>query len=188
VKPNVEGTSKGVYDSSVVHDDGQLLEAMDRLSSTSISNILVEEYIQGREFTAGILAYPRLEVLGPTEIAFKSGKQFPVYSFEAKQLENQLDNEHFRMVCPAEISDNVLRKIRYFAKKCFRAVGARDVARIDFRMQDDGTLFFIEINPLPGLTPGYSDLAIMIEKMGMSYEELIRRILYPAIARWRKTS
>jgi D-alanine-D-alanine ligase len=77
------------------------------------------------------------------------------------------------------------RKIVAFAKKCFNSLGCRDVARVDFRVDPRGNIFFIEINPLPGLAPQFSDLVIMAEKSGMAYDSLIRRIITPAIQRWR---
>lgn len=54
-----------------------------------------------------------------------------------------------------------------------------------FSIDPRGNIFFIEINPLPGLAPGFSDLVILAEKSGMTYDGLIRRILTPAIQRWR---
>jgi D-alanine-D-alanine ligase len=66
------------------------------------------------------------------------------------------------------------------------ALGCRDVARIDFRMDDKGRLYFIECNPLPGLTPGWSDLVLIAQGAGMDYRGLIGEIMAPAIRRYKE--
>jgi len=187
VKPNLEGTSKGIYSDSVVDNDSDLQNVIDRLWHRFRSPVLCEEYIQGREFTVGVFGSINLQVVGPMEIAFKDGNyRYPIYSFEAKQADNQMDNEHFKMIYPPDISSILEKRIKYFSKKCFKVVGCRDVARIDLRVTPLEQVFFLEINPLPGLTPGFSDLAILTEKMGWSYHQLIKMILLPAVRRWRR--
>ena len=187
IKPNLEGTSKGIYDDSVVDNDDDLVASVNSLWNRFKSPILCEEYIRGRELTVGLLGEINPQVLGILEVVFKRpDTKYPVYSFEAKQLENQLDNEIFRMECPANLSKSLERKIIRFAKKAFQVSGCRDVARVDIRVNDKEEIFFLEINPLPGLSPGFSDLTIIAEKSGMNYNELISRILRPAVRRWRR--
>ena len=189
VKPNLEGTSKGIYDSSVVENDDELIAKANELAEKFKSSLLCEEYIKGREITVGLLGRSHPRVLGILEIEFKNGNaKYPVYSFEAKQLENQLDNEIFKMVCPANIDCRLSKKIIRFAKKAYKVAGCRDVARIDIRVTEEGKIYFLEVNPLPGLSPGYSDLTIIAESTGMSYEALIGNILKPAVVRWRKNN
>lgn len=184
-KPNHEGTSKGIGDTCVVSSQEELDQEAIRQWKKFREPILCEEYIEGREFTIGVLGNSTLKVLGPMEIVFNSGGgKYPVYSFEAKHVE-PTDNPIFSLQCPVSLGRELDRKIISFTKKCFASLGCRDVARIDFRIDNRGNIFFIEINPLPGLAPGFSDLVILAEKSGMSYESLIRRILTPAIQRWR---
>jgi D-alanine-D-alanine ligase len=66
------------------------------------------------------------------------------------------------------------------------ALGCRDVARIDFRMDERGRIYFIECNPLPGLTPGWSDLVLIAQGAGMDYRTLIGEILSGAIRRYKE--
>ena len=188
VKPNHEGTSKGIGERSVVKTQEELLETVQALWKKFQSPVLCEEYIEGREFTIGVLGNSTLKILGPMEIAFSevSGK-YPVYSFEHKQA-NPVDNKFFHLDCPVTLGRELDRRILAFTRRTFRSLGCRDVARIDFRMDAKGNLFFLEINPLPGLAPGFSDLVVMAEKCQMSYESLIKRILTPAIQRWRSSS
>ena len=70
------------------------------------------------------------------------------------------------------------------ARDIFNILDCKDVARIDFRLSDDNELHFIEINPLPGLAPGYSDLPMLAESNGISYDELVRVILNNALKRY----
>ncbi len=189
-KPVFEGTSKGIYENSVASDLAELKRVIDRLGAALAAGILCEEYIPGREFTVGVLGTESLRILGPSEIVFKNrgakSPRYPVYSFEAKQAPNPIDNEFFEIRCPADIRPQLDLAIRTFARRCFRIVQCRDVARIDFRVTDDDEIYFIEINPLPGLSPGFSDLTILAEKSGLPYADLIGSILKPAVRRWRK--
>lgn len=189
VKPNYEGTSKGIGGKSVATTPEELHEIVVKVWKAYQAPVLVEEYIEGREYTVGILGNSTLKVLGPMEIEFKSeAGRYPVYSFEAKQQPNPIDNPIFQVNCPVSLGKEMDRQIAAFAKKAFRSLGCRDVSRIDFKIDGKGNIFFLEINPLPGLTPGFSDLTIMAEKSGMPYDSLIKRILTPAIQRWRSIS
>ncbi len=185
VKPNHEGTSKGIGEKSVVMSQDELVRIAVSQWHHFKEPILCEEYIEGREFTIGVLGNHTLKVLGPMEISFtgEAGK-FPVYGFEAKHVEPTA-NPIFNLVCPVSLGKELDRKVSVFAKKVFRLLGCRDVGRIDFRLDSRGNIYFIEINPLPGLAPQFSDLVILAERSGMNYEVLIKRILSPAIQRWR---
>lgn len=186
VKPNHEGTSKGIYEKSVVNSQEELNAAAQEQWKRFNSPILCEEYIEGREFTIGLLGNSTLKILGPMEIAFSpAAGKFPVYGFEAKQVD-PFNNPIFSQKCPVSLGREMDRKIVTFAKKAFKELGCRDVARIDFKIDAGGNIYFIEINPLPGLSPGFSDLVVIAEKSGMTYENLIKRILAPAVQRWRQ--
>lgn len=187
-KPNLEGTSKGIYDHSVATNKEELNALLEELFSKFSTPILCQEYIVGREFTIGLLgSNARPDVLKPLEIVFKekSGR-FPVYSYEKKLLDEQMDNEFLSLHCPPELSKEQWKTIKNFAKKVYKTLDCRDLSRIDFKLTDNNEAVFIEINPLPGLSPGYSDLSIMSEKQGMAYEKLIGKVLRPAIRRWKK--
>lgn len=185
VKPNHEGTSKGIGGKSVVSSQTELEQVAIDLWKTYREPVLCEEYIEGRELTIGLLGNSTLRVLGPMEIVFlKDAGQYPVYSFEAKNLPISTNNV-FQLECPASLGKELDRKIATFARKVYRSLGCRDVARIDFKIDSKGGIYFLEINPLPGLTPGFSDLVVMAERCGMEYESLINRILTPALQRWR---
>jgi D-alanine-D-alanine ligase len=183
VKPVAEGSSKGVLSKSVCRSEAELREVVKELVGKYQQPALVEEYIGGREFTVGLLGERRPRVLAPMEIVFlDKDDKTPVYSFQHK-----LDvNESIRYDVPAALDPGQTEKLKAAARTAFMALGCRDVARIDFRMDEKGRLFFIECNPLPGLTPGWSDLVLIAQGSGMDYRALIGEIMSGAIRRYKE--
>ncbi len=183
VKPVAEGSSKGVISKSVCHNETELREVVKEMVERYQQPALVEEYIGGREFTVGLLGERRPEVLPPMEIVFtdKSDKT-PIYKFEDKLEEN----DRIRYEVPAKLEPAQLERLRAAARTSFMSLGCRDVARIDFRMDENGRIYFIECNPLPGLTPGWSDLVLIAQGDGMDYHTLIGEILSGAIRRYKE--
>ncbi|MDP1821992.1 MAG: ATP-grasp domain-containing protein [Archangium sp.] len=184
VKPVAEGSSKGVISKSVCHNETELREVVKEMVERYQQPALVEEYIGGREFTVGLLGERRPEVLPPMEIVFtdKSDKT-PIYKFEDKLEEN----DRIRYEVPAKLEPGQLERLRASARTSFMSLGCRDVARIDFRMDNEtGRIYFIECNPLPGLTPGWSDLVLIAQGDGMDYHTLIGEILSGAIRRYKE--
>ena len=140
--------------------------------------------MEPRTFTVGLLGERRPEVLPPMEIVFtdKSDKT-PIYKFEDKLEEN----DRIRYEVPAKLEPGQLERLRASARTAFMSLGCRDVARIDFRMDaETGKIYFIECNPLPGLTPGWSDLVLIAQGDGMDYHTLIGEILSGAIRRYKE--
>lgn len=183
VKPVAEGSSKGVISKSVCHTEAEVREVVKEMVGRYHQPALVEEYIGGREFTVGLLGERRPEVLPPMEIVFtdKSDKT-PIYKFEDKLEEN----DRIRYEVPAKLEAGPLERLRTAARSAFMTLGCRDVARIDFRMDETGRIYFIECNPLPGLTPGWSDLVLIAQGDGMDYRTLIGEILSGAIRRYKE--
>ena len=179
VKPNAEGSSKGINDMSVVNDEKELFKSLEFIINRYHCDALVEEYIVGREFTVGLIGNgDSLRVLPIMEIIFKD-PDTKFYSYRVKS--NTGIDTH--MECPALIDKKLEKKIKKTAYEIFNILNSRDVARIDFRYSDEGKLYFIEINPLPGLVDGYSDLTTIAKADGMTYNELIQNILKEALKR-----
>lgn len=181
VKPVAEGSSKGVARRSVATTPEELREVLSEMLARYRQPALIEEFLPGREFTVGVLENPRLRVLPIMEITFHGDEQHPIYSFENKQGDDGL----IQFKVPAEVDAGFQRRMEKTAKTVFRALGCRDVARIDFRLDQNGSINFIECNPLPGLTPDYSDLCVIGNAAGYSYSELVGQILAPAVKRHR---
>ncbi len=180
VKPVAEGSSKGVLPKSVAEDERTLRRLAKAMADRYGQPALVEEYVKGREFTVGLLGEGRGTAMPPMEVVFTDKKdKLPVYSFEHK-----LDwNRYIRYEAPARLPPAVSRAMVKAAQDAFEALGCRDVARVDFRMAEDGTVYFIEANPLPGLTPGWSDLVLSAKGIKMDYRTLIGEIMKGAIRR-----
>jgi D-alanine-D-alanine ligase len=183
VKPVAEGSSKGVVQKSVCHSEAELRGVVKELVDRYDQPALVEEYIGGREFTVGLLGERRPKVLPPMEIVFTDrNDKTPIYKFEDK-LEA---NDRIKYEVPAKLEPAQLERMKSSARGAFMALGCRDVARIDFRMDEAGRIYFLECNPLPGLTPGWSDLVLISQGEGMDYPTLIGEILSGAIRRYKE--
>lgn len=174
VKPGAEGSSVGISRESVVTDLRQALSAASRLLCAYGPPVLAEEFIAGREFTVGLLGYPRLLALPVEEIVFTEDG---VYTYSVKAKDN------VRIECPADIPDRLSSSLQDMAVKTAYAVGCRDIARVDFRVSGDGVAYVLEINTLPGLMPGYSELPRIAEKAGIGYTEIVKILLDGALAR-----
>lgn len=181
VKPNQEGTSKGITGKSVCDDEATLRERARGLIERYRQPALVEEYVFGREFTVGLLGERRPRVLPPMEVKFLTQGERAVYDYECKQNCEQ----HVRYECPANLTSDELRAIERACRTTFMKLGCRDVARVDLRLTPEGRVCVLEVNPLPGLTPDYSDLCLIASGAKMDYRTLIGEILSGAIKRWQ---
>lgn len=182
VKPNAEGTSKGISCKSVVDSEEGVRAAARELIDRYDQPALVEEYITGREFTVGLLGERRPRILPPMEVVFLAANERPVYDYECKQHWQ----DHVRYDCPAKLTRDEERIIEKACRATFMALGCRDVARIDLRLDPAGRVWIIEVNPLPGLTPDYSDLCLIANGAKIDYRTLIGEILSGGLKRWRE--
>jgi D-alanine--D-alanine ligase len=182
-KPVAEGSSKGVLGKSVVTDEQELRALVGEIVRRYDQPALVEDYLPGREFTVGLLGNePNLRVLPAMEIVFTDREvAHPVYSYGHKtETETGV-----RFEVPAKLDAALEREIAECTTAAFKALGCRDVARIDLRLDARGRVHFLECNPLPGLSPGFSDLCVIALAAGIDYVQLIEAILEPAIQRMR---
>jgi D-alanine-D-alanine ligase len=103
-----------------------------------------------------------------------------VYDYQCKQQWQA----HVRYECPAKLTKDELRAVERASRATFVALGCQDVARVDLRLTPEGRIYVIEVNPLPGLTPDYSDLCLIANGAKIEYRTLIGEILSGAIKRW----
>ncbi len=182
IKPAHEGSSKGVRLASRAVSSAQVAEIAEKLLEHYRQPVMVEEFIAGDEVTVGIVGNSPPQVIGIMRILPKKKTDYFVYSLEVKRdWESLVDYE-----CPARLESSILKSITDSALTAFRALGCRDFARIDFRVTPDGTPYFLEINPLPGLNPRSGDLPIMAGKMGWNHGTLISAILDAALRRCQR--
>lgn len=183
VKPNAEGSSKGIGSTSIVDNEEELRAAVKECVERYRQPALVEEYIAGREFTVGLLGDKRPRVLPPMEIKFKKkDNPRPVYDYAVKQDWE----EYVYYECPAKLTEAEQKAMEKIARATFWALDCRDVARVDMRMDAEGRIYVLEVNPLPGLTPDYSDLVLIAKASGMEYDQLIAEIMQGGLRRLRE--
>ena len=168
-KPAAEGSSMGITAHSLCRDQNELDAAIERLSK--YGRVLVEEFLPGDEFTAGMIGG---EVLGVMQVLPRGNEKNFIYSLDVKR--DYLNRVDYRLVDAPDVAE--------VARKVWRAFGLRDVARIDVRRDRNGIANFVEVNPLPGVHPINSDLVILARLAGISHPDLIRRIVNAAIRRW----
>jgi D-alanine-D-alanine ligase len=94
--------------------------------------------------------------------------------------------DQLNYICPAPLVDDMIDELNWLAAAVFRVTGALDVARVDFRLdvKDDLKPYILEINPLPGLSPGISDIVIEAAAEGVEYAELVNMILETGLRRY----
>ncbi|GAB4373679.1 MAG: ATP-grasp domain-containing protein [Deltaproteobacteria bacterium] len=180
VKPAFEGSSKGVRLASRATALAQARQRIAFIRDTYGQEALVEEFVSGPEVTVGLVGNGTPRVIGQMEIRPRTlpPGEF-VYSLEVKR--DYLAQVEY--LCPPSLPADAVSRIEHHAKGIHRALGCRDVSRIDFRIDANGVPQFLECNPLPGLSPGYGDLPILAEKMGIAYRALLSMILESALAR-----
>jgi D-alanine-D-alanine ligase len=202
VKPSREGTGMGISAESIVYDKKQLTRQLRQLFERYDQPVLVERYIEGRELTVGVvgnLSSPVAWRLPDDEEARRISRGlhfFPPLEIdlsrypaeEAGVYTNRIKTvmaHEFYYLCPAPLTEEQVEDINWLTAATFRVTGCLDVARVDFRLDanDGDKPYILEINPLPGLNPEYSDLPIEAQAQGWSYEELVNRILDEAIER-----
>ncbi len=188
VKPNFEGSAKGILSSNVVRDTEELYSRVRDLMKIYNQAILAEEFINGKELTVGVLENGSTIILPILEIDFSdcsgSGEYF--YSWKMKEFQGNKEMglvPHF--YCPARLDKNTERLVKETALKTHRAVGCFDISRTDIRLNEEGVPYVLEINPLPGLNPKDSNFPIMAYAAGMQYDDLIETILLGAFKRRR---
>ncbi len=197
IKPAREGSSMGISSQSIVQDEAALRRQVDWVIRKYNQPALVEEYLSGREFTVAILGHPDArqasfhpELYGEDgfhrflvqEIETSGSATPSVYSHHLKKLDYD-EPGSARFLLPAPISDEMAQELYRLAIRAHQAIGALDFSRVDLRLNRFGQPCLIEINTLPGLVPGFSDLFTISERSGLSYHDLILEILY--LGAWR---
>ena len=188
VKPNCEGSAKGINKSNVVNSKDELAEKVKETIKLYRQEALVEQFIDGRELTVGILENGKTTVLPILEIDFStcsnSGEYF--YSWRMKEYQG---NTELGLVptfhCPARLDKETETSVKEVALRTHRAVGCLDISRTDIRLDKDNIPYVLEINPLPGLDPKESNFPLMAYAAGMKYEDLIEAILISASERMK---
>lgn len=178
VKPNCEGSSMGIGDGALARDREQLERTVTHILGEYREPALVERFMPGREFTVGILGNGRgLQVFPVMETVLPDGALYNAFDIKI---------EHGRGVrCPADIPEALADELKEMAVTVYEALECRDLARLDFREDDQGQSRFLEINALPGLHPEGSSFPLQAYAAGLSFAELIGGVIEAATQRYR---
>jgi D-alanine-D-alanine ligase len=183
VKPLSEGTGIGISTQSVVQDLAALNSRVAYTLETYRQPALVERYLSGREVTVGVIGNGAEQVILPpvqidtTQIA---PEEQGVYS---NRMKTEFDETHFLYI-PDDLPPEMVLKVQRLAQDGFNAIGALDVSRLDIRFDDQGEPFLLEINTLPGMSKGFSDLCICVDRAGLDYQWLVQSVLNSALRRY----
>lgn len=191
VKPPQEDASLGITGKSVVRDLQELFQQLDTLNDEYASPILVEEFIDGREFYVGVLGNDRPVALPPMEMDFTG---FPadkpkIASWSAKWGEDGegsgAEYAGTKSVFPENLDEELVERLHSVALAAFQALRLRDYARVDMRVSKSGEVFVLEINPNCYLEKE-AEFARAASRNGMEYDALIARIVELAAARYAR--
>lgn len=176
-KPVAEGTGKGITAASRVSTRGELVAVCALLLAEFQQPVLVETYLPGREVTVGVTGTgDKAECVGAMEVILGVKAESAAYTYENK--------EHYEdRVTYEKAGGLLLREASDLALAAWRGLGCRDGGRIDLRADAAGRLNFLEVNPLAGLHPVRSDLPILARMFGVSYGDLIARMVASAMER-----
>ena len=202
VKPSREGTGMGVSAKSIVHNEEELREQLNYILQRYQQSALVEHYIEGREVTVGLVG----NLIGPVARRLPENESaprvqaglrfFPPMEVDLTPFEdtdtvysNRLKVEmadKLNYLCPAPLDDDMVDELNWLTAAVFRVTGALDVSRVDFRLDANDNMkpYILEINPLPGLSPGISDLVIEAAAEGLGHAHLVNIILEAAFERY----
>jgi D-alanine-D-alanine ligase len=175
-KPISEGTGKGIDNKSKINSKAELFEVCSKLLQKFNQPVLVEEYLPGREFTVGVLGTGKEAFIpGAMEIVYKNNTN-TIYSYENKEnYENIVDY--------IAVKNELLNQCKELALNVWKALNCFDGGRVDMKIDRQGKMSFIEVNPLAGLNPITSDLPILCKLNGIDYQKIIDEMLKSAIKR-----
>ncbi len=195
VKPNSEGSSKGIFNDNLVSDPDKLLKVIKETRRKFGGGVLVEEFMSGREFTVtvmgnsgvgkGIYILPIVE----QNYAIFPEKLAKFASYEAKWFfEDSLPNPHLAYICPAKLDTKLKEMIENICIKAFKVLGCRDIARVDLRLDAEGKPHLLELNTMPGMlheTDVVSYFPVAARAAGWDYNQMIGQIITHARERLR---
>ncbi len=182
VKPLHEGTGMGIKLDCIVRNEKELRIRVAEKIDTYKQPALVEDYIEGKDITCGLVGNgDDVHIFPITEVDFSG---YPpevgnIYGYEAKVPYDAL----YKNKCPAPLGDQLTNEVRQIQHKVFRIMGCRDFCRCDYRLTDDGRLYFLEVNALPGVNPR-SDLTLISEAEGWTHADLISAVLESGAQRY----
>lgn len=187
VKPSTQDASVGLDQGSVVTDQQRLVERVAFLLENYGPPVLVEQFINGREFNVGLIEVPELRVLPISEILFvdKDPAYWPIVTYDAKWKPGSRDYEATPPRYPAIVTPKLAEKIATLATQAFRLLGCRDYARVDFRVRAPARPYILEVNPNPDFSPT-AGLSGGLGSAGLSHAQFTVQLVEMALTRGQK--
>jgi D-alanine-D-alanine ligase len=187
VKPLREDASIGISRNSYVRNLAELESQVKYLNDVYGQPALVEEYIEGRELNVSILGNERPTVLPISEIVFEPGYEPRIVDYAAKWLKDSEEYAKTKPVCPADLSEELKRKVEEVAIKAFKALRCRDYARVDIRLEVESEVpYVLEVNPNPDISPD-AGFTRSLKAAGIPFEKFVEMIIDFALSRSRAT-
>lgn len=184
IKPNSEGSSKGITQDSVVENREQALARIGQLLGHYPEGLVVEEFIEGRELSVPFLeSFPGklLDIVEHTFDLKMTGGKFNIYDYEMKQGGEAAKSVN--VLCPAKISQEEEKAVLKMGRDVFKIMSCPDVGRVDIRLRSNGKPYFIELNPLPSLHPDAS-LMTAARVRNLEFRDALRLIIRSAARRY----
>jgi D-alanine-D-alanine ligase len=191
LKPSHEGSSMGINIDNVVHDEIQLRNKLREMLNAYNQGILAEQFIDGREFSVGIVG----NFLGD-----EKPKVLPIFEMDFSKIDPELGtvlgqkvktiyDTSSNYICPAKIPENLKNEIEETSIKIVKILNCYDWGRLDFRYNSRGKLYFLEINPLPGIDcdqsiDDFSFYPYMWLKGGWTFDDMIKEVIDAALKRY----
>ena len=184
VKPAEMDASVGVDQESVCIDAKTLEQRVRYVLENYGAPVLVEDFIDGREFHVAIAELPDLHAMPPSETIFppRPPGHRSIITYNAKWKVGTPDYEETPPIFPADLPPELARKISGHAREAYRLLGCRDYARVDFRMNAQGQPFILEMNPNPEICEDNSFINCF-QGIGLTYREFVVRLVEQAWSR-----
>ena len=187
VKPAFEDASVGIENESIVNSSDELTERIEYIFEHFKQSVLIEEFVEGREFNVSVVGDLRPRVLPISEIDFSKMPDHlhNIVSYQAKWDPHHESYHKTIPICPAKIPKRLEKKLNETALKAFKVMGTRDYARVDMRVNSDEEVFVLEVNPNPDLTEGAGFMR-SASYAGMSYGMALKKIVMLAYQRGKR--
>ncbi|ABY95798.1 MULTISPECIES: D-alanine--D-alanine ligase family protein [Thermoanaerobacter] len=185
VKPISGRGSAGIDEENIIYDKDKLPQVVSKITEKIGQAALIEEFIEGKEVTVGIIGYKHPQVLPLLEVGYNNVK---TNTYEHKMFDNEI------IKCPIEVPKEVEEKIKETALNIYKVLNAKDFARIDMILSKDNVPYFLELNTFAGLTMSSSKgekhvhhgyMGYMAKAAGLTRGEFIGKIIESAIERYK---
>ncbi len=187
VKPEAQGQSAGIFNNSVVDNEKDLKERISFIHETYNQAAFIEPFLSGREFSVSMIGNPP-EILPIVELKHENlPAGYPKFASLEVKFFMESDTDYLK--CPAEIDEDLKKKIEKICLNTWNTLNLRDWGRIDIRCDENGNPFVLEINSPASIEPpetvkGYCSFILAAEKAGLDFESLLKKIINSSYKRY----